>query len=85
MLWKLLKKRLSLLTEIQEDLSKFTLEANYYAALNTCCKSSIAGEVWLNLYEEELKKKHPSYEIEGPVSSNSLKFGNSGILPSLGK
>ena len=76
----------ALSTELQEDLSEFTLEVKHCAALDSCCTSSVAGEVWLNLYEEELKNKHHSSEIKGPVSSNRVfRFGNSWKLPSLGK
>ena len=76
----------ALAAEHREDLSEFTKEAMNCAALDTCCTSSVAGEVWLKMYREELEKYNLASKIVGPSKSNKIfRFGNSGKLPSLGK
>ena len=43
-----------LFTEDANELSSFTREALYCAALDTCCSSSVSGKAWLDFYLESL-------------------------------
>ena len=39
-----------LFTEDEDDLSLFTKEARYCAALDTCCTSTVSGKLWMEMY-----------------------------------
>ena len=75
----------ALATQLQGELGLFTREARNCAALDTCCSSSVAGRPWFDLYSKELSLEDQS-RIKGPEVSNKMfKFGNNGMLNSLGK
>ena len=61
----------ALAMQLKDELGQFTREAKNSAALDTCCRSSVAGRPWFDMYVQELcgyeKKK-----VSGPLSSNRL-------------
>ena len=74
----------ALATQEAEQLSQFTREARNCAALDTCCTSSVAGKPWLDIYTQQLSLEDQK-KIKGPRKGFRIfKFGNSGVLPSLG-
>ena len=65
-------------------MGQFTREARNCAA-HTCCTSSVAGRPWLDIYVQELCEEDKA-KVIGPMKSNKLfKFGNNGMLRSLGR
>ena len=71
--------------QLKKIIEKFTQEARNCPALDTCCSSSVAGKPWLDMYVKELSEED-KVKVVGPMKSNKLfKFGNNGMLRSLGK
>ena len=71
-------------TQLKDELGQFTREARNCAALDTCCTSSVAGRPWFDMYVQELGEEERR-KVRGPELSNRLfKFGNNGMLRSLG-
>ena len=72
-------------TQLTDEMGQFTREARNCAALDTCCTSSAAGRPWLDMYVQELCEEDKA-KVIGPMNSNKLfKFGNNGMLRSLGR
>ena len=72
-------------TQLKDELGQFTREARNCTALDTCCTSSVAGRPWFDMYVQALFDDDRA-KVSGPANSNRLfKFGNNGMLRSLGK
>ena len=72
-----------LFTQSHEDIILLASECSSHALLDTCCTSTVAGNLWLNDYIEANDLSHDEIYV-GP-SSRRFKFGNDGTLPSIGK
>ena len=71
-------------THLESELSQFTREAKNCAALDTCCTSSVAGKLWLEIFISQLSEEKRK-KVKGPFPSKKIfKFGNSGKLKSMG-
>ena len=70
-------------THLESELSQFTREAKNCAALDTCCTSSVAGKLWLEIFISQLSDEKRK-KVKGPFSNKKIfKFGNSGKLKSM--
>ena len=64
------------------SISSFTWEARGAAALDSCCTASVSGQVWMDMFLEELEEEDRE-KVEGPFKSKkSFGFGNNGELKS---
>ena len=64
------------------NIRTFTWEAKGAAALDSCCTASVCGQIWMDMFIEELDDENKE-KVEGPFNSKkSFGFGNNGELKS---
>ena len=62
--------------------SRFTLEAQNCAVLDTACASTVCGMTWFDAYVQHAGEER--VKLIKPEGSNSFKFGAGPVMPSLG-
>ena len=73
------------LTEDQQELRRFCIEAKNCAALDSCCTGVVCGSEWLQNFLASMDPVSRK-KVDGPMATNSVfKFGNKGKLYSTAK